>query len=241
MGDHRQDPTVREPGRSKIRITALAMAVTGISAAAIGAGAAMTGHPSADGPVQVSIAVAGATDTPGALIPVLTTDPSAAPPPGQSLGTTTAPAGQSPSGTGQPGAPTTGASPVGSNPAPGQSPIATTPAGQPQKPVTPPSPTGKPVNIGGQLTCSSGNSIEGVWVSAATGSGYAPWEGASNNVDKYWYTLPVSEPYSIHVGCGGTPQSWAVACIGPQVTQPADSFECYDVKGAAGYGTCKVK
>jgi hypothetical protein len=77
-------------------------------------------------------------------------------------------------------------------------------------------------------------------VVAAKGAGWSPWKGTGNGgTAAYWYTLPVSEPYALHVGCGGTPSSWAVATATPTVSGADNSFACQDVSGQAGYGTCR--
>lgn len=227
MDDGRLENEIRPKRRSGgARIALMVAAVVVISAAAVATGTAMTGQQAANGPVQVSVGGGAALTPPIATTPTpvpttpVTTVPAQTPP------ATPPPAGSTKSG---------GASPSS---APGGS-HATTAAKPPAAPKTAPANT--PVTIGGQLTCSSGKSIEGVWVSTTTGSGYAPWQGLGNNVSKYWYTLPTSEPYSVHVGCGGTQADWGVACYGPQVTNPADSFECFDVSGAGGYETCGVK
>jgi len=81
--------------------------------------------------------------------------------------------------------------------------------------------------------------MEGIWISALKGSGYAPWQGIGDGAtSKYWYTLPVSEDYSVHVGCGGTTANWGVADYSSVVTGTQNSFECFDVSGQSGYGTC---
>ena len=88
----------------------------------------------------------------------------------------------------------------------------------------------------------SGNSVEGVWVQAGDGAGWAPWQGLGNgSTSNWWYTLPKDEPYSLHVGCGGSPSSWAVADYTPTVTGAQNSFNCYDVAGEANYGTCSLR
>jgi hypothetical protein len=88
----------------------------------------------------------------------------------------------------------------------------------------------------------SGNSVEGVWVQASDGAGWAPWQGLGNgSTSNWWYTLPENEAYSLHVGCGGTPASWAVAVYTPTVTGSQNSFNCYDVAGQANYGTCDLR
>jgi hypothetical protein len=81
--------------------------------------------------------------------------------------------------------------------------------------------------------------VQGVWVQAAQGSGFAPWQGFGNgSTSGYWYDLPVAEPYQLHVGCGGTPANWAVSADTPQVPAGHNSFNCEDVAGRPGYGTC---
>lgn len=104
-----------------------------------------------------------------------------------------------------------------------------------------PAPSG-PVKVSGQVSCSSGKAVKGVWVEAAKGRGWSPWKGVGDgsNAD-YWYTLPTSEQYSLHIGCGGTPSSWAVAVKTPSVGGTHNSFNCFDVPGEPGYGTCRPR
>jgi hypothetical protein len=95
--------------------------------------------------------------------------------------------------------------------------------------------------ISGEVSCVSGNSVEGVWVQASDGAGWAPWQGLGNgSTSTWWYTLPKDESYSLHVGCGGTTSNWAVATYTPTVTGSSNSFNCYDVAGQADYGTCAL-
>lgn len=98
------------------------------------------------------------------------------------------------------------------------------------------------LKVSGQISCVSGNSVEGVWVQAARGSGFAPWQGLGNgSTSDWWYTLPVSEPYALHVGCGGTTATWKVATFSPTVGGAHNSFNCFDVAGASGFGTCRLR
>jgi hypothetical protein len=104
-----------------------------------------------------------------------------------------------------------------------------------------PSPSGG-VEVTGQVSCDSGNSVEGVWVAAATGSGWASWMGLGNgSTSDYWYRLPEGEPYALHVGCGGSPSSWRVANYTPPVGGTHNSFNCQDVPGKPDYTTCTLR
>lgn len=117
--------------------------------------------------------------------------------------------------------------------------------GSPAKPAPHPTSTPKPsgpIKVDGQVSCTSGKSVEGVWVQAAKGSGYSPWKGLGNgSTSDYWYTLPTHEPYSLHVGCGGTQANWAVAAETPTVPAGHNSFDCVDVAGQSGYETCRPR
>jgi hypothetical protein len=100
-------------------------------------------------------------------------------------------------------------------------------------------PTTTSFKVTGQVSCESGKSVEGVWVQASDGPGYASWKGLGNgSTSDWWFTLPKDESYSLHVGCGGSTSSWAVATYSPTVTGAQNSFNCYDVAGEANYGTC---
>lgn len=100
------------------------------------------------------------------------------------------------------------------------------------------------VEVGGEVTCLSGKSVEGVWVQANVDAGFAPWQGvtvsgkAFGSTSKWWWWLPSGESYSLHVGCGGTQASWAVATYTPVVSGTPNSFDCIDIASEAGYGTC---
>jgi hypothetical protein len=126
---------------------------------------------------------------------------------------------------------------VGTNP--------TSPA--PSWPVRPSAqPAGQAVKaeVGGEITCLSGKSVEGVWVQADVDPGYAPWQGvrvsgkAFGSTSKWWWWLPRGESYSLKVGCGGTQASWGVATSTALVSGTRNSFDCIDITWDAGYGTC---
>jgi hypothetical protein len=138
------------------------------------------------------------------------------------------------------GLPATSAEPTdppqhGPGPAPGPSlpPSATSPAA----PTT--STSSGTFFVTGQLSCVSGKAIVGVWVQASQGSGFSSWKsiGDGSTAD-YWYTLSTTESYSLHVGCGGTPQTWEVAAYSPVVSGSHNSFDCIDVASNPNYAKC---
>lgn len=105
-------------------------------------------------------------------------------------------------------------------------------------------PAASKVEVGGQVTCLSGKSVEGVWVQADADAGYAPWQGvnvpgkAFGSTSRWWWRLPKGESYSLHVGCGGTQANWGVAADTSVVSGTPNSFDCIDLPAQAGYRTC---
>jgi len=137
-----------------------------------------------------------------------------------------------------------GSSQPASNPAPPAKTVTKAPASSPASAAPPPSTSKAPVSyqISGTISCVSGNSVEGVWVQASQGSGYSPWQGIGNgSTSRYWYTLPSTESFSLHVGCGGTTAAWGISLSTPLVPGPVANFTCHDVQGQSGYGDCEVQ
>jgi len=68
-------------------------------------------------------------------------------------------------------------------------------------------------SINGDVFCTynSYNNIVGVWVDAASGTdGYASWYNNGIGGAHWSYNLSQSTTsYTLHIGCGGTSQSWA--------------------------------
>ena len=121
---------------------------------------------------------------------------------------------------------------------PSQAPATHAPVRQPSASPTPKS---GPFDISGEISCISGQPVVGVWIAAAKGSGYSPWQGqGSGSTATFWYTLPATESYSLHVGCGGTGSDWQVATYSGTVTSADNNFACDDVTGQAAYGTCRA-
>lgn len=89
--------------------------------------------------------------------------------------------------------------------------------------------------ISGTVSCPSGNAVEGVLVFAAGAGGASPPPtgvaagggpfGAADTAS-YDFGLPSQEPYSLRIGCGGSPQDWAITGYTPSVSGPTNSFRC---------------
>ena len=119
-------------------------------------------------------------------------------------------------------------------------PVSTAATAPPPPPATSKAPA--PYQISGTVSCVSGHSVEGVWVQASQGAGYSPWQGIGNgSTSRYWYTLPSAMSFSLHVGCGGTTASWAVAVTTPDASGPVANFTCHDIAGQAEYGKCDLQ
>ena len=114
------------------------------------------------------------------------------------------------------------------------------PASPAPSPATPaPTPSPGPTEVTGQLSCSSGKPVVGVWVQAVTASGWASWQSVDNATETdYEFSLPQPQSYSLHVGCGGTGASWGIAVYSPFVLGTHNSFNCDDIPGSTGYKTC---
>lgn len=70
----------------------------------------------------------------------------------------------------------------------------------------------------GTITCPAGEPVVGVWIDADTGQGWAQWRPQSaEDTTTAEYSRDVGEPtdYSVHVGCGGTPDNWEYADYSP--------------------------
>ncbi|MBS2540248.1 hypothetical protein KGQ20_46680, partial [Catenulispora sp. NF23] len=99
-----------------------------------------------------------------------------------------------------------------------------------------------PPGAGGTVTCVSGNAVEGVWVQADQGSGFAAWQPTVSNgsTARYSLSLPLYENYSLHVGCGGTPANWGWTVTTQDVGGNSNNFLCYDVQGEQSTGYCTL-
>lgn len=226
--------------RSRGLVALVTLAVLAICAAAAFTGSALTGHPSSAGAVQLSILPAGTTSAAGTHSATASSSATTTTGPEQTF--TTPATSQLPASGGQVGSGVVsggGSQNSGSNGSSGGGTTHTSPPVAPAKPPVKTTPPSTPINISGTISCDA-NLVQGVWVATSVGSRYASWEAIGNDSSaKYWTTLPENEPYSLHVGCGGTPSSWGVACYSNQVSGTQNSFSCYDATGdGSKFGQC---
>lgn len=99
----------------------------------------------------------------------------------------------------------------------------------------------------GRIECPVGQPVVGVWIEAAHGRGFADWQpGSRPNVAVYSRTLPEAEEYSVHVGCGGTPENWEQADYlnGSVESGTSHNFACgpsnNPVDVAVHHGVCRL-
>jgi hypothetical protein len=118
---------------------------------------------------------------------------------------------------------------------PAQSTPPTTPEPAPTTQQAAPAPTqSASTEAAGQVSCSSGAPVEGVWIATVSGSNWASWQPVgSGSTANYSLTLPASESYAVHVGCGGSTAQWAVTVSSGPVSPGSNSFNCIDNAGAA--------
>jgi hypothetical protein len=111
-----------------------------------------------------------------------------------------------------------------------------------QPPAAPPPPPPATINAAGHLTCLSGKAMVGVWVvGQAGGSGWAAWTSTAATPSYASFHRTINNgPWQVHVGCGGTPDSWKVATYSGWVTAVSPSFTCDDIPGHARYGECWI-
>ncbi len=222
-----------EPGRRRVRaivLTAAAVALCVGAAAALAAAQHHEARPSAAGrPLLLA---------PGSSAPATGGTPSTGPDPSRSPHPTHHSAAGSPSVS--PGA---GAGPTAL-------PATTAPAVPPTAPTrAPTTPANSSYSITASITCDSGKPVvDGLWVQADAGAGTAT-KVVSGGVTTWRRTLPRSEYYTMHIGCGtDANRDWEpVLSDGSRglhtewVTGTYHAFACHDVQGASGYGKCEVR
>ena len=89
----------------------------------------------------------------------------------------------------------------------------------------------------GTVECTSHADLVGVWVSAPYGdAGWAdrrPEPGYSGRT-RFARWIPHGGPYMVNVGCGGTPQAWAVSASSGPLGRPEVDLLCNDRQPALG-------
>lgn len=105
--------------------------------------------------------------------------------------------------------------------------------GQPVPSTLPPTTKPGAAEISGTVSCASGADVVGIWFEApAGGSGFIDdytslgAEGAT-----FSRTLPSGGPYEIHVGCGGTGDTWLTSNHSPRTELTGLTFVCHDDRG----------
>lgn len=85
----------------------------------------------------------------------------------------------------------------------------------------PADPAAAAVTVSGDVVCNQGGPVVGVWIQAAGGSGWA--SGTS-----VFSRSGVTTPWTVHVGCGGTPSNWKYKVYGvKRISSTFANWGCY--------------
>lgn len=77
------------------------------------------------------------------------------------------------------------------------------------------------VTVSGDVVCNQVGPVEGVWIQAAGGSG---WASGTSVFSK----SGVTPPWTVHVGCGGSPSNWEYAVYGVKsINSTFANWGCY--------------
>jgi len=92
--------------------------------------------------------------------------------------------------------------------------------------------------VSGYVTCVDGLNVEGVWIQASGGSGFASWSADGVGYYAHYLRAGISGSWTVHVGCGGSTASWRYHPDGVQnVTGSSASWTCYTPDdGTSTYG-----
>jgi hypothetical protein len=97
--------------------------------------------------------------------------------------------------------------------------------------------------VSGLVSCRTGRSVVNVWLAEDTGVGLYVTKGTdeeSRSTTAYRATIPKGVTYQLHVGCGGSPQNWAMSASSINTTAVSLTVKCDDVRGDPAYGTCSL-
>ncbi len=87
-------------------------------------------------------------------------------------------------------------------------------------------PSAAMASVSGSVLCLDGD-VVGVWVEGESGgSGFADLEGIGEPTVTYSYNLKSYQPYSMVIGCGGTPSEWESSNRSPVLGALRNSLVC---------------
>jgi hypothetical protein len=94
------------------------------------------------------------------------------------------------------------------------------------------------ITVSGYVTCVDGLNVEGVWIQAGGGSGFANWSASGVGYYAHYSRAGISGSWTVHVGCGGSASNWKYTPDGFQtVTGSSASWTCYTPDdGTSTYG-----
>jgi sn-glycerol 3-phosphate transport system substrate-binding protein len=98
-----------------------------------------------------------------------------------------------------------------------------------------------PVEISGTVSCETGADVVGIWVEAAAGgSGFIDdFTSLDTGGATFTRTLPSGGAYELHVGCGGTRETWLTSNNTPRTAETGLTFLCHDGRGEDP-GVCDI-
>ena len=106
--------------------------------------------------------------------------------------------------------------------------------------ITQDAPTALAAN-NGRVMCVNQAPVVGVWVNVSRGtSGWAGWSTTGVSYSATWSYNTQGKPYSLTVGCGGTPAKWASSSSTPVYSTNWVNIMCYP-GWSYGLGTIFVK
>lgn len=88
--------------------------------------------------------------------------------------------------------------------------------------------------IAGSITCKSGQRVTGVFVKIEwlPDGVWGRTRPDPQDPNRTIYNADIPQlPYALHVGCGGTPQLWAVEARTPKTTATLANYQCDDLPG----------
>lgn len=95
--------------------------------------------------------------------------------------------------------------------------------------ITMASPAQAAMTVSGTVQCLDGLPVEGVWIAASGGSGFASWTPQSGYPSVARFSRAgISGSWTVHVGCGGSPSNWKYSPNGNSTTTSSVAYwSCY--------------